>query len=128
MTRTTFGGKRGDFGISAKACAARAELSILRLSPGDAHDPARHPPADRLAAVRGIGSDRSDGTVRGPVAPPELDLSPLRQDGRTGSRPQGIAADAGCEPGRGAGTRCPACAGRLWPGSPDGGCRGARLD
>src|SRR5271166_4263521 len=33
MTRTAFGGKRGDFGISAKACAGRVALSIVSSDP-----------------------------------------------------------------------------------------------
>ncbi len=50
------------------------------------------------------------------------------QDHGAGARPQGVAADAGCHAGRGAAARCAACAGRLRPGSLDGGRRGARLD
>src|SRR6516164_5966708 len=128
MTRTAFGEKRGDFGISAKQCPGRFALSIADLRPGAVHDSARHPPAYRLPFVRGHRSDRPDRTVRSAVAHPKFDLSHLRQNRSASSRSERIVAYARCCPGRRAAFGYPSRAGWLWPGSLDGRRRSAGVD
>src|SRR5580704_5337825 len=126
FARTGVGWKRGDFGISARAYPPRLGLSIS--TEGARHDPARRPFANRLPAVRGPRPDRPDRTLRGAVAHSEFDLPALRQDRRAHPRPQGVAADAGCDAVGGAATRRAPCPRRIRPGDADGGRGSAGLD
>ena len=65
------GEKRGDFGISARPCAARFALSSPSSRSGAVHDPASSPPAHRFPFVRGH-------RIYGKTAAPVRDLKGLR--------------------------------------------------
>src|SRR5579862_7687927 len=71
MTRTAFGGNRGNFGIFRARGPDKLTLSMTDSRPRGTDDPASYPSAYRLPSLWRHRSDRPDRTVRGSVAYPE---------------------------------------------------------
>ena len=127
IMRSTLPSRRSSRCFRNTPGAGTAPTSTLLDNEADADACRNASPEDRVAAVREPRPDRPDRSVRGALAHPQRDPSPLCEIARARARRDGARTRARRDARRSAATRHPPHSRRPRPGSADGGRGGPGL-